>query len=432
MHPLIAYPKWMSPGVKGEVTGEVVAFEATGLADLEKYRGKLKGKVVLLSRPVEPAELKASLDTSGAKTDAQLLDLANKPLWTPQTLLPPRAAPSRPTTRPAWRPSVIQQFLRDEGVTFVLETSHAAKGTLFVGNWMAQDPASMVDDVVKSANGKEWQENAVPQVVVAAEQYSRLLRMVHLGEHPTMAMHLSVDYSEPTIQSNVLAEIPGSDLKDQIVMLGAHLDSWHAGTGATDNGAGVAICLEAVRILQALKLTPRRTVRIALWDAEELTARGSRTYVTEHFGSVETAQSPAGETMRTLKRGKEYDKLSAYYNVDLGSGKIRGVYLEGNEQLRGIVREWLAPLRPLGVWTISASEGGGSDHLRFDQVGLPGLFFIQDDMSYENISHSSADVLERVQVDDLKQAAVVMAAFVYNTAMRDEPLPRRTVGIPVE
>jgi hypothetical protein len=428
--PLIAYPKWLSPGVQGEVEGEVVSFDAKGLPDLEKYRGQLHGKIVLLSPPagIEPAEPR-----TGRKTEAELLDIASAPVWTPIQLLPPRRAPGRASAqRPAWRPSVIQQFLHDEGAVMALQTSHAEGGALFVGNWTAQDSSSMVDDPVKSAEPKSWQENAVPQVVVAAGQYRRLARMVEMGERPRMAVQLAVEYSAPVMQSNVIAEIPGSDLKDQLVMLGAHLDSWHAGAGAVDNGAGVAICMEAVRILHAVRLAPRRTIRIALWDAEELTNRGSLAYVTEHFGRVETRASPGSGMTRILKRGPEYDRLSAYYNVDLGSGKIRGVYLEGNEQLRDIFREWLAPLRALGAWTISAGDGGGSDHRPFDQVGLPGLFFIQDDLHYENVAHSSLDLLESVQPDDLKQAAVVMAALVYNTAMREERLPRRGLTIPVE
>jgi carboxypeptidase Q len=259
-----------------------------------------------------------------------------------------------------------------------------------------------------------------------------LRRMVEMGLRPRMALQMAVDYSTPTTQANLIAEIPGTDLKDQIVMLGAHLDSWHVGTGATDNAAGVAICIEALRILKVLKLTPRRTIRVALWDAEEFTAKGSRVYVTEHFGRVATTSSNGAIPVRTLKRGPEYEKLSAYYNVDLGSGKIRGIYLEGNEQLRNIFREWMVPLRPLGASTISADDGGGSDHLRFDQVGLPGLFFIQDDLNYDRVLHSTSDVLERAQPEDLKQAAVVMAAFVYQTAMCDERLPRRPVAIGVE
>ena len=429
--PLTAYPKWHSPGVAGEVVGEVVTFDAKGLEDLEKYRGHLRGKMVLHG---PAAQLKPSFEgRAGRRTEAELLEIANAPVWTPPILLPPTTPPRTPPTRAPWRPSVIQQFFRDEGVAACLKTSTAEGGTLFVDDWVAQEPASMLDDPAKSASGKEWAANAIPQLVVASEQYGRLRRMVEMGVKPRIALQMAVEYSAPKSQANVIAEIPGSDLKDQIVMLGAHLDSWHVGTGATDNGAGVAICMEALRILRSLKLTPRRTIRVALWDAEEWAAKGSRVYVSQHFGHVVTNSPSSGAIpVRTLKRGPDYEKISAYYNADYGSGKIRGIYLEGNEQLRSIFREWMVPLRSLGTRTISGGDGGGSDHLRFDQIGLPGLFFLQDDLYYENILHSTSDVLDRAQSDDLKQAAVVMAVFVYQTAIREERLPRRPVAIAVE
>ena len=429
--PLTAYPKWHSPGVAGEVVGEVVTFDAKGLDDLEKYRGHLRGKMVLHGLA---AQLKPSFEgRAGRRSEAELLEIANAPAWTPPILIPPTTPPRPPPTRMPWRPSVIQQFFRDEGVAASLQTSTAKGGTLFVDDWVAQEPASMLDDPAKSESGKEWAANAIPQLVVASEEYGRLRRMVEMGAKPRIALQMAVDYSAPKAQANLIAEILGTDLKDQIVMLGAHLDSWHVGTGATDNGAGVAICMEALRILRSLKLTPRRTVRVALWDSEEFAAKGSRVYVSEHFGHVVTTSPSSGAIpVRTLKRGPDYEKLSAYYNVDFGSGKIRGIYLEGNEQLRNIFREWMVPLRSLGTWTMSGDDGGGSDHLRFDQVGLPGLFFLQDDLYYEKVLHSTSDVLERAEPDDLKQAAVVMAVFVYQTAMRDERLPRRPVAIAVE
>jgi Zn-dependent M28 family amino/carboxypeptidase len=211
------------------------------------------------------------------------------------------------------------------------------------------------------------------------------------------------------------------------------MDSWHAATGATDNGAGVAAAMEAVRIIQALGLKPRRTIRIALWSGEEQGLLGSAAYVAQHFGA------PAGESKdegfmrliqggsaRKITRGPEYDKLSAYYNLDNGTGKIRGVYLQGNEAVRPIFRQWLQPFRDLGASTLTASNTGGTDHLSFDAIGLPGFQFIQDEIDYETRTHhSNQDVFDRIQADDLKQAATIMAAFVYNTAMREEKLPRK-------
>ena len=219
-------------------------------------------------------------------------------------------------------------------------------------------------------------------------------------------------------------------------MIGGHMDSWHSGTGATDNGAGVAAAMEAVRIIQALGLKPRRTIRVALWSGEEQGLFGSKAYVEQHFGKPADDSKDAsfmrllqGGMAAKITRGPEYDKLSAYYNLDNGTGKIRGIYLQGNEALRPIFRQWLQPFRDLGAETITASNTGGTDHLSFDAIGLPGFQFIQDEIEYDTRTHhTNQDVFDRIQADDLKQAATIMAAFVYNTAMRDEKLPRKPAG----
>jgi carboxypeptidase Q len=225
-------------------------------------------------------------------------------------------------------------------------------------------------------------------------------------------------------------------------MLGGHMDSWHSGTGATDNGAGVAVGMEAVRIIQTLGLKPRRTIRIALWTGEEEGLLGSRAYVAQHFGKMETpattaaATSPGGGdgAARTtpapvLVKMAEYDKLAGYFNLDNGTGKIRGVYLQGNDAIAGLFRQWLAPFRDLGAETLSLSNTGGTDHLSFDGIGLSGFQFIQDEIEYDTRTHhSNMDVFDRIQADDMKQAATIMAAFVYNTAMRDEKLPKKPMA----
>jgi Zn-dependent M28 family amino/carboxypeptidase len=231
---------------------------------------------------------------------------------------------------------------------------------------------------------------------------------------------------------NTTAEIPGTDpqLKDQLVMLGGHMDSWHAGTGATDNGAGVAVAMEAVRILQAAGLKPRRTIRIALWTGEEQGLLGSRAYVKQHFGEMQN-QSPTaafgmGGQPGTLVKGSEYDKLSAYYNLDNGTGKIRGVYLQGNSAVAPIFKAWLDPFKDLGATTLTLSNTGGTDHLSYDAIGLPGFQFIQDEIEYDaRTHHSNQDVFDRIQADDMKQAATIMAAFIYQSAMMDEKIPRK-------
>jgi Zn-dependent M28 family amino/carboxypeptidase len=245
---------------------------------------------------------------------------------------------------------------------------------------------------------------------------------------------------------NTIAEIPGTDLKDEVVMLGGHMDSWHSGTGATDNAAGVSVAMEAVRIIQALGLKPRRTIRVALWSGEEQGLLGSRAYVAEHFGSMQnpaTSAAPATGGANpsamgngsgngappagpTLVKKTDYEKLSAYFNLDNGTGKIRGVYLQGNEGVRSLFRQWLAPFRDMGATTLSISNTGGTDHLAFDAIGLPGFQFIQDEIEYDTRTHhSNQDVFDRIQADDMKQASTIMAAFVFQTAMRDAKLPRK-------
>jgi Zn-dependent M28 family amino/carboxypeptidase len=276
---------------------------------------------------------------------------------------------------------------------------------------------------------------------MAVEHYNRLIRMVEAGEKVKMAVNLAVEWQDADPMGyNTVAEIPGTDLKDEIVMLGGHMDSWHAGTGATDNGAGVAVGMEAVRIIQALGLKPRRTIRIAFWSGEEQGLLGSRAYVAEHFGKMETPANTASAgngngngngsgtaaAAPVLVKKPDYEKFSSYFNLDNGTGKIRGVYLQGNESVRSLFRQWLTPFRDMGASTLSISNTGGTDHLAFDAIGLPGFQFIQDEIEYDTRTHhSNQDVFDRIQADDMKQAATIMAAFIYNAAMTDQKLPRK-------
>jgi Zn-dependent M28 family amino/carboxypeptidase len=281
----------------------------------------------------------------------------------------------------------------------------------------------------------------VPQVTVSAEQYNRMMRMMQAGEKVRMTVDLQVEYQDQdNMGYNTIAEIPGSDLKDEVVMLGGHMDSWHSGTGATDNGAGVSVAMEAVRIIQALGLKPRRTIRIALWTGEEQGLLGSRAYVAKHFGKLEGGPGGGGgggggfggggnganTTPAKLTTLPEYEKFSGYFNLDNGTGKIRGIYLQGNKGVRDLFSQWLMPFRDMGASTITISNTGGTDHQSFDGIGLPGFQFIQDEIEYDTRTHhSNQDVFDRIQADDMKQAATIMAAFVYQTAMRDEKLPRK-------
>jgi carboxypeptidase Q len=235
-------------------------------------------------------------------------------------------------------------------------------------------------------------------------------------------------HDQDLMGNNVIAEIPGSDLKDEIVMVGGHFDSWHSGTGATDNGAGSAVAMEVMRILQALGVKPRRTIRIGLWGGEEQGLIGSRAHVDKHYATRQASGPPAGPQgqQASITLRPAHEKFSAYFNLDNGTGKIRGVYLQGNEAVRPIFRAWLEPFRDLGAATLTSRNTGGTDHLSFDAVGLPGFQFIQDEIEYDTRTHhSNMDVYDRIQAEDMKQASVIIAAFVYNAAMRDDKLPRK-------
>jgi Zn-dependent M28 family amino/carboxypeptidase len=283
----------------------------------------------------------------------------------------------------------------------------------------------------------------IPQAVIAAEHYNRMIRMLERGSRVEMEVNINTRFYDQDLMShNIIAEIPGSDLKDEVVMLGAHFDSWHSGTGATDNAAGSAVCMEAVRILKSLGFKPRRTIRIGLWSGEEQGLLGSRAYVAEHFGKRIDAPGGQGRDAQSAPQAApqfeikpDNEKMAGYFNLDNGTGKIRGIYLQGNESVRPIFREWFASFKDLigtskdnSVATLSISNTGGTDHLSFDAVGIPGFQFIQDPVEYDTRTHhSNMDVYDRIQEDDMKQAAIIMAAFVYNTAMRDKKLPRKAM-----
>ena len=336
--PLIAFPKAWSPGTAGTVVGEVIHLTAKEEKDLEAFKGKLKGSIVLLG---QPREVKAWFTAPGERLgDDKLLTMANAPEPAPGRRGGGRPNPRKPGD-PAPAPNFNQiraKFLMDEGVALTLEPSFRGDGgTLFVAQ----------ASVPGSPDGKRvaaWEKDAppiLPQAVVTIEHYNRLARMLEQGEKLKMAVDLQVEFHDQDLMGyNTVAEIPGADLKDEVVMLGAHMDSWHSGTGATDNGAGVATCMEAVRILKALNLQPRRTIRVALWSGEEQGLYGSKAYVNEHFGRFEEAgDKPAEETFepgdasseRPLLVKPEYEKFSAYFNLDNGTGKIRGIHMEGNE-----------------------------------------------------------------------------------------------------
>lgn len=390
--PLLAYPKAWTPGTKGAVSGEAVIVAIRSDSDFAKYRGKLRGRFVLAS---EPRDLQARFDPLARRYSAsELEELSRQPA-------PRRRPAGTPATADRTFSQRLTQFWLDEGVLAVLEPSRGDGGTLFVqsgGSRTASDPP-------------------VPaQIVVAAEHYGRIYRTLQLKVPVTLQMDVDNQFLDADTNAfNIVAELPGSDKADQVVMLGAHFDSWHTGTGATDNAAGSAIMMEAMRILKASGIPLRRTVRLALWSGEEQGLLGSRAYVKEHFGDVATRQWKPEQT-----------KVSAYFNVDNGTGQIRGVYLQGNEAVAPIFGAWMEPFRNMGMTTLAIRNTGGTDHLSFDAAGIPGFQFIQDEVEYNTRTHhSNMDVYERLQEQDLMQNAVIVATFVAQTANRDEMLPRK-------
>lgn len=413
--PVIGYPQAWTPGTNGLVTSEVIYVKIDSEADYAKYRGKLAGKIVVLSpmRAVAP-----HFELLGTRrTDDELARMEAAPMPAPQGQPGPRATAAAPITaqdsarlrqleaaRAAQATAARRQaFIADEHVAAVLEPGRGDGGTIFTNNGQSRDP--------KTPYG-------TPLVVIAIEHYGRILRNLEKGSPVQMELEVKNTFYDNDLNSfNIIAEIPGTDpkLKDEVVMLGAHFDSWHAGTGATDNAAGSAAMLEAVRVLKASGLKPKRTIRIALWTGEEQGLLGSRAYVRDHFGTRDSAKADAG-------------KLSAYYNLDNGTGAIRGVYEQGNAAAAPIFRAWMKPFEDKGVKTLSLSNTGGTDHLSFDGVNIPGFQFIQDDIEYgTRTHHSNMDTYERVQEADMKLNAAVIASFVYHTANRPALFPRKPV-----
>lgn len=440
--PLHGVPRAWSAGTQGPVSGPVVAaplfasWEDHDRDDLPKLKeriarfmetqhGKLSGKLVLIEPlrelPLPSGSMAERLD------DAKLGSLASAPEpFKPPALEWIDRLPGDPKKRDqlwASLPDEISEdyyqqlvaartslnaFLRKQGVLGVLATDTRGHGGLVfteeAGSWEAEAPLPPTT------------------VVLAPESYARLFRLVERNIPVTVELDADVALGEQAADGlNVIAEIPGGRKQDEVVMLGAHLDSWNAGTGATDNAAGCAVSIEAMRILKSLGVTLDRTVRLALWSGEEQGLFGSRAYVKQRFGDP-----------RTMALGPDHAKLAGYFNVDNGTGRIRGVYLQGNDMVRPIFEAWLAPFRDLGATTLSIRDTGSTDHLSFDAVGLPGFQFIQDPLDYSTRTHhSDLDVYDHIQASDLMQASAILASFVYHAAMRPELLPRKPLPRPL-
>ncbi len=403
--PLIGFPLAWSSATNGVVTAEVVLAPIYTDADMAKFKGKLKGKVVLAQAPRQ-LEL-STKPLSSRRSEADLADLEKYPEAASDGI--PAAARSRLPV--AWQSmsyaeiramrKKINEYLAAEGVAAILSSGSVGDGGTVFGS---------------EAGSRETKDPVPPpSIVVTPEHYNRIHRLANHNIPVKLQLEVQAEILEPKDSANVIAEIPGTQKPDEIVMLGAHLDSWHGGTGATDNAAGSTVMIEAMRILKASKLRMDRTVRLALWSGEEEGLLGSKAYVKEHFGSPET-----------MKLTEAHAKLAGYFNVDNGSGKIRGIYLQGNDMCRPIFEQWFTPFKDMDAGAITTRNTGGTDHLSFDAVGLPGFQFIQDELEYSTRTHhSNMDVYDRISANDLKQAATIVASFVYLTANRAEMLPRK-------
>lgn len=404
--PVIAYPSAWTPGTNGPVTAEAVLVTVDSEADLARWHGKLRGKLVLLGAP---RDVPPRFAPQGRRyTDADLDSIARLPV--PAAAGPRPAQPDLATLPPEARARLRAaqvlperlRFLAAEGAAAALLQGRGDDGTVFV-----QSTGGSRDTAAAPT---------LPVVTLAAEHYGRLARTLQRGVPVTLELDVrSTFHDQDRNAFNIVAELPGTDrrLKDEVVMLGAHFDSWHAGTGATDNAAGSAVMMEAMRLLKASGVPLRRTVRLALWTGEEQGLLGSRAYVKRHFGE------PGAPTA-------EQGRVSAYYNVDNGTGKIRGVYLQGDTAAVPVFDAFLARFKDRGTRTLTPANTGGTDHLSFNAVGIPGFQFIQDPLEYDTRTHhSNMDLYERVQPDDMRWNALVVASFVLQTANRDALIPRQ-------
>ena len=385
--PMIGYPDAWSPSTNGDVIGAPLLIAGLSSDSLEKMESRLRGAIVM-TQPMM---------TTFIRTDRVNPTDPNAPPSVP----PPTAAHlgrGHVNSGPA-EAERIARVLHDAGVAVVLKPSRGEHGTIFV---QTRDAGAI----------------AVPTVVVSGEHYNNIIRLLENRVPVTLRVNVQGRYfTQDTSGYNVIAELPGSDprLREQVVMIGAHLDSWNAATGATDNADGAATVLEAMRILRAVGARPRRTIRVALWGGEEEGLLGSRAWVARHL---------SGDANTSAR-----DAMSAYLNIDPGYGRIYGFYMEGNEPAKAIFDAWLAPFKDLGARKNVIAGIGFTDHLSFMAAGVPGFNPVQEYAGYDvRIHHTNMDTMERMHPDDVKQAAIIFAAFAYNAAMRDAPIPRKPVA----
>jgi carboxypeptidase Q len=412
VQPLEALPEAWSVGTEGPVRGKVVRATLESEEDLEKWAGKLAGAVVLLEDAAKPEQIEADLFERW--DDGKLVGLHKYEI------------PDERGDR--WRGRMLKRFqfskrlaafLEGEGVLATIEPSSRDNGVVRLsGNASKRDPETPL---------------GVPALVMTTEHYNRLVRMLDREIEPELEIDVTVRFFEQTRATNTLAEIRGTDLADEIVLLGAHLDSWHAGTGATDNGGSSAVVMEALRLIHASGLKPRRTIRAGLWSGEEQGFLGSRDYIARYIATRPEPTDPeqlalptwARETTWPIEPLPGHATHSAYFNTDYGTGRIRGLYAQENAAAVPLFEAWLAPFADLGADNVTMKNAGGTDHLSFDRVGIPGFQFIQDGMDYSRTHHTNVDTYDHLNREDLMQSAVIAAAVIWHAANRDEKLPRK-------
>jgi hypothetical protein len=409
--PLIGMSQVWTPGTDGPVSGDAIVAVIESPDDLAKFKGQLKGKIVLTSPPREVLPLWNA--PAVRYSEQQLKDMERETDATPRgNPFGGRAGgPGRQGGPGGGRgggqafAAQRTQFFKDEGVLALLVAGRGDGGTVFVQGGGPRDAKA---------------PQALPTISIAVEHYGRIQRTLAKNMPVRIDLDIKNTFHDDPMSFNVVAEIPGTDKANELVMLGAHFDSWQGGTGATDNAAGSAVMMEAMRILKQSGVRLRRTVRLGLWGGEEQGLIGSREYVKAHF---------ADRADMVLK--PEHARFSGYFNVDNGTGAIRGVYLQGNEGVAPIFDAWMKPFHNLGMTTLTIRDTGGTDHQAFDAVGLPGFQFIQDPLEYgTRTHHSNMDVYERIQEEDMRKNAVIVASFVYHTANREERLPRKPLPRP--
>jgi hypothetical protein len=408
--PIIGYPQAWSGGTNGPITGDAIMASIQTPADLEKWKGKLKGKIVLT---VPLQELAFPTTPLGHRyTDEDLKEMEPEIIPSGAGGRGGRGGQANPllAMTPEERTAFMEKqrtFFVDEGALMtVTANSRGQSGTVFASNGSPR-----TGDPTKN----------LPSIAITAENYNRIVRLLEHEVPVKLSFDIKVHFDTSNTDSfNVIADIPGTTKPNEIVMVGGHFDSWHMGTGATDNAAGSAVAMEVMRLLKTLNLKMDRTVRLGLWGGEEEGLLGSAAYVKEHFAD------PA-----TMKTTAEHNGFAGYFNVDNGTGRIRGIYLQENEMVRPIFEQWFAALKDLTPGTITIRNTGGTDHQSFDRVGLPGFQFIQDPMDYDTRTHhSNMDVYDRIQQADMEQMAIIEAVFVYNAATRPDKLPRNDLPAP--